>query len=123
MIEKHAKSFKNAFAGLVWALKSETNYKIHFFLSLVALFGGIFFHISYLEFLIIVTFIVLGLTVEMINTALEETTNAIDQSKREDIRIAKDVSAGAMLVFSIGAFAVACIIFIPKILLYLGFRV
>ncbi len=122
MIEKHAASFKNAFAGLMWAIKSELNYKTHLFLSLIAVLGGFFFHISYFEFLIIITFIVLGLTVEMINTALEETTDAIDQTKREDIRIAKDVSAGAMLVFSIGAFIVACIIFIPRILTFLNFK-
>lgn len=122
MIEKHTTSFKNAFAGLVWAIKSELNYKTHLALSLIALFGGFFFHIAYFEFLIIITFIVLGLTVEMINTALEEATNAIDKNKREDIRIAKDVSAAAMLVFSIGAFIIACIIFIPKILALLNFK-
>lgn len=123
MITKHIHSFKNALAGLVWAIKTETNYKIHLFLSLLAILGGLILRISYFEFLIILTFIVLGLTIEMINTALEETTNAIDKNKREDIRIAKDVSAGAMLIFSVGAFVIACIIFIPKIIFLFNFRI
>lgn len=116
MIRKHIVSFKNAFAGLWWVASTENNYKVHLFLSTISIIAGFLLHISYFEFLIILTFIVLGLTTEMINTALEETTNAIDQSKREDIRIAKDVSAAAMLVFSIGALIVASIIFVPKIL-------
>jgi len=120
MIKKHLDSFKNAYAGLWWAITTGNNYKIHLFLSALSIVGGIFFRISYFEFLIIATVIILGLTVEMINTALEETANAIDQVKREDIRIAKDVSAAAMLIFSLGAFIVACIIFVPKILLFLN---
>lgn len=119
---KHVYSFKNAFAGLVWAIKTEANYKIHLFLSLVAVLGGLILHISYFEFLIILTFIVLGLTIEMINTALEETTDAIDKNQREDIRIAKDVSAAAMLIFSLGALVVACVIFIPRLILFFNFK-
>lgn len=118
MINKQAVSFKNAIAGFVWAIKTEINYKLHLFLSTVAIVGGFIFKISYFEFLVILTLIVLGLTVEMINTALEETTNAIDQKQREDIRIAKDVSAAAMLTFSAGAFIIACVIFIPKMIVF-----
>lgn len=121
MIKKQTVSFKNAIEGFVWAIKTEINYKIHLFLSTVAIIGGFVFKISYFEFLIILTLIVLGLTVEMINTALEETTNAIDQKQREDIRIAKDVSAAAMLTFSGGAFIIACVIFLPKIIALIKF--
>ncbi len=56
-----------------------------------------------------------GLTIETINTAIEQTTDAIDLKWREDIRLAKDLSAAAMLIFAIGALVVAGIIFIPKI--------
>jgi len=119
MIRKHTVSFKNALRGLIWALSSQPNYKIHFFLSALAILGGVYFQISYNEFLTIITLIFIGLTIETINTAFEETNDAIDLKKREDIRLAKDVSAGAMLMFAIGAFIIACIIFIPKILLFL----
>lgn len=121
MIKKQISSFKNAFDGLRWAVKTQNNYKIHLFLSFLSILAGVLLRISYFEFLIIATFIILGLTVEMINTALEETTNTIDRNHREDIKIAKDVSAAAMLIFSLGAFIIASLIFIPKIWRWLNF--
>lgn len=115
------KAFSNAFAGLKWAVKTQPNFKIHFTLAFLSLAGGVFFRISYEEFLIILVFIFVGLVIEMLNTAIEKTNDAIDTSWREDIKLAKDLSAGAMLVFSIGAFLVALIIFGPRIYKFLGF--
>ncbi len=115
MIKRHTISVKNAFNGLTYSLKSQPNYKIHLVLSVLALIGGIVFHISYIEFLIIVIMISVGLTIETINTAIEQTTDAIDLKWREDIKLAKDLSAAAMLIFALGALVVAGIIFIPKI--------
>jgi diacylglycerol kinase len=119
-MKKHYLSFKNAFSGLVLAFKTQPNYKIHFALSAFALWGSWFFDLSYFEFLIVLLFIFLGLTIEMVNTAVEATCDAIDTNHREDIRIAKDVSAAAMLIFSIGAFIIGCIIFIPKIINFIS---
>lgn len=116
MIKRHTISFKNAFNGLKYAFLSQPNYKIHLFLSLIAVFGGIFFKISYNEFLIIISLIFIGFTIETTNTAIEETNDAIDKSLREDIRLAKDTSSAAMLIFAIGAFFISSIIFIPKII-------
>lgn len=120
-MKKHALSFKNAFRGLILAFKTQNNYRVHFFLSIIALLSGWYFNISYSEFLIIITFIFLGLTIEMVNTAVEATCDAIDQSHREDIRTAKDVAAAAMLIFSLGALVTASIIFIPKTVAVLSF--
>ena len=115
MIRQHHISVKNAFRGLIAALKSQPNYRVHLFLSAIALVGGFLLEISYNEFLIIITLIFVGLTIETVNTAIENTNNAIDIKWREDIRIAKDASAGAMLIFAIGALIIATIIFVPKI--------
>ncbi len=111
----YLQSFKNAFYGLVWAVRTQTNFKVHFSLAFLSILGGIVLKISYFEFLIILVFIFIGLMIEMLNTAIEKTNDAIDKRWREDIKLAKDLSAGAMLVFSMGAFLVACIIFLPRI--------
>jgi diacylglycerol kinase len=115
MFKKHTISFKNAFNGLVWSLKTQPNYRIHLFLSLISIIFGFYLKISYFEFLLIIFLITVGLVIETINTAIEETTDAIDTKIREDIKIAKDVSAAAMLVYAIGATVIALMIFIPKI--------
>jgi diacylglycerol kinase len=116
MLKKHTISFKNAFNGLVWSLKTQPNYRIHLSLSLASLGLGFWLKISYFEFLLIVFLITVGLVIETINTAIEEATDAIDTKIREDIRIAKDVSAAAMLIYAIGAIVIALMIFVPKII-------
>lgn len=122
MIKKHTISFKNAWHGLWWALSSQPNYRIHLLLSLLALIGGFLLQISYGEFLVILLLITLGFSIETINTAIEETTDAISSEKRLDIGLAKDVAAGAMLVFAIGSFVIALVIFIPKIVSVITFN-
>jgi diacylglycerol kinase len=119
MFKKHTISFKNAYNGLVWSLKTQPNYKIHLFLSLTAVIAGYPLKISYVEFLIIIFLITVGLVIETINTAIEEATDAIDTKRREDIKIAKDVSAAAMLIYAIGATVIALMIFLPKIIMKL----
>lgn len=122
MIRKHTISIMNAWNGLKWALSTQPNYRIHLFLSILSIAGGFFFRISYDEFLIIIMLITIGFTIETVNTAIEEASDAIDTKWREDIKITKDVSAGAMLAFAIGALIIASVIFIPKILLFVGLQ-
>lgn len=115
VIKKHSISIKYALDGTVWAFKSQANYRIHFLLSVVALAASYLLKISYFEFLVIFLLIFIGIMVEAINTAIELTTDAIDKEWRTDIKLAKDVSAAAMLIFSLGALIIAGIIFVPKI--------
>lgn len=121
-MEKHTISFKNAFNGLIWAFKTQPNYKIHFAISIFALLLGYSLHISYFEFLIILVLILIGIVIETLNTAIEATTDAINKEWREDIKVAKDLSAAAMLIFSAGSLLIACIIYIPKIINFVNFR-
>ena len=119
MFKKHTISLKNAFNGLVWSLKTQPNYRIHLSLSLLALALSYWLKISNSELLIIIFLITVGLVIETINTAIESATDAIDTKIREDIRITKDVSAAAMLIYAIGAIIIAIMIFLPKIIMKL----
>jgi diacylglycerol kinase len=118
MLRRHTISLKNAINGLSYAVRTQPNYRIHGILSLLAVSLGFILKISYFEFLLIITLIFIGLTIETINTSIETATDAIDLKWREDIKIAKDLAAAAMLVFSVGAFTIASIIFLPKILFF-----
>ena len=120
MIHRHTISFRHAYDGVIWAFKTQPNYRIHAALSLISVIAGNLLKISQMEFIIIILLITIGLTIEAINTGIEATTDAIDKNIREDIKIAKDVAAGAMLIFAIGATIIAYIIFVPKILVLLG---
>lgn len=116
MIRKHTISFKHAFDGLAVAFSTQPNYRVHLFLSLLSLGGGLYFHIKSEEFLIIGVLIIVGLVIETINTAIEETCDAIDETVRPDIKIAKDTAAAAMLIFAMGSAILAAFIFVPYII-------
>jgi diacylglycerol kinase len=70
---------------------------------------------------IILFTILLGLSGEMINTALESMTDLITTEWKAQAKIAKDVSAGMMLLIAMGAVLVALFIFVPYISLRTGF--
>ncbi len=116
MIRKHADSIGHALDGLVWALRTQHNYRAHFFLILLSVVAGFLLDIKYHEWLIILSLSMLGLIIETINTAIEKVGDAIDLNYNEHIKIAKDVSAAAMLIYSTGAAVGASMIFVPKLL-------
>lgn len=113
ILRKHTISFKNAFAGLAWAVQTQPNFRIHLVLSAIALGLSAYFRISRTEWAIIIFTIVLGLTAEFINTAIESMTDLITKEWRAEAKIAKDVAAGMMLTVAVGAVIVACFIFAP----------
>ena len=112
-LQKHHISFKNAFAGLAWAVASQPNFRVHLVLSALALLLGWFLGITNIEMVIIIFTILLGLTAELINTAIESVTDLVTREWREEAKIAKDVSAGMMLLVAVGAVGVAILIFAP----------
>lgn len=112
-LRKHRDSIKTAIAGLLWSVKTQPNFKIHLILSVLVLGLGWYLGISSVEMAILVFAIILGLSGEMINTALESMTDLITTEWREQAKIAKDVSAGMMLIVAIGAITVALLILGP----------
>lgn len=114
-LRKHTISFKNAFAGLWWAARTQPNFRVHLTLSALAILLGTILGITQVEWAIIIFTIVLGLTAELINTAIESMTDLITKEWREEAKIAKDVSAGMMFTVAIGAIFVALVIFWPYI--------
>lgn len=120
LLRKHTISFKNAFAGLWWAVRTQPNFRVHLLLSTIAVALGLFFDITQTEWAIIIFTIVLGLSAELINTAIESMTDLITKEWRQEAKIAKDVSAGMMLTVAFGAVGVALFIFWPYIQTLLG---
>jgi len=115
-IKRHTISFKSAFSGIFWAVKTQPNFIVHFTATAVVLILALIFGLTVLEITILVLAIVLVLTAEMINTAIEATTDLLSPQYSEAAKIAKDVSAGMVLVASVGAVVLAVLIFLPEIL-------
>jgi diacylglycerol kinase len=108
-------SFQNAWKGLRWVIHEHPNFRIHLILSSGALILAFLLGISRIELIILIFTILLGLSAEMINTAIESITDLVTREWRDEARIAKDVSAGMMFTIAIGAAAIGSMIFYPYV--------
>ncbi len=115
-MEKHTISFKNAFRGLGVAVTTQLNLKIHFVVATLVLATGLFLELNLTEWLIITLTIGMVIVAELINTAVEFGCNAITREHNEDIKHAKDISAGAVLFAATLSVIIGLLIFLPKIL-------
>lgn len=115
-LRRHHISFKNALAGLLWAFKTQPNFKVHFTLASIAILLGLYLGVSETEMAVLIMTIVFGFGAEMINTSIESMTDLITSEWRKEAKIAKDVSAGMMLLVAMGTVVLACFILLPKIL-------
>ena len=57
----------------------------------------------------------LVISLELVNTAIENVVDLVTMEKKPKAKIAKDVAAGAVLVSAIFSAIIGLIIFIPKI--------
>jgi len=109
------RSFKNAFRGIYIALKEERNLKIHLLITFLVLILAYYFNIEKLDFIIILTMIVIVISLELMNTAIERTMDLINPSSNEQVGKIKDIAAGSVLITALVAAVVGFIIFIPYI--------
>lgn len=110
-----AKSFANAYAGMAYSARTQRNVKIHLAAAALVLVASAIFRVSLMEFALLILCIVFVISVEMLNTALECAVDLVTTEYHPLAKMAKDVSAGAVFVASIGAAAVGGIIFVPKL--------
>jgi diacylglycerol kinase len=107
-------SFRFALNGIVSLLKYEHNSRIHLLAAVVAVFTGIFLKIDHYEWSLLAIVIGLVFLTELLNSSLESLADIIDPEWNDLIMKAKDYSAAAVLISSIIAIVVGCLIFIPK---------
>lgn len=109
-------SFKHAFEGIRVAIKSERNLQIHIVIMFLVIIFGIILKISVVEWFVCLLLFGGVISLEMINTAIETTVDLITMERNPNAKLAKDASAGAVLVMAIVSVIIGLIIFVPKIL-------
>lgn len=104
-------SFRFATAGLVYALRTQRNLRIHFVLAILVLLLALAVRLSRIELAVLALTIMLVLIAELFNTAVETAVDLFSPQYHELARIAKNVAAGAVMVSAIGAVAVGMLLF------------
>lgn len=115
-LRQRIKSFGYAFKGVSFLFATQPHAQIHAFAAFVVIVAGWYFHISAVEWCLVIICIMAVMAAEGINTALETLTDLVSPDFHLLAGRAKDVAAGAVLLLAIGAVIVGCIIFVPKIL-------
>jgi len=77
------KSVGYAFKGAVLLLKTEASIKIQFAIALIVTVAGFYFHISTIEWIVQLLAIGLVMSLEGVNTAIEEIANFIHPERHE----------------------------------------
>lgn len=118
---KHSIGFSHALDGLKYAVGSQPNFQIHLAISTVVLALMLVLPVSRTEVVMLLFCIMLGLVVELVNTAIESVVDLVTDEWHQSAKIAKDVAAGTMLLTAVGTSLIGMILLLPHLLNYLGF--
>ncbi|NMB40973.1 MAG: diacylglycerol kinase family protein [Firmicutes bacterium] len=113
--KKLIQGFKDAFHGIISALRSERNLRIHLVGAATAIAASFYFKVESHEILFVITAIFLVFIAEMFNTAVEAVVDLKTKEFHPLARIAKNVAAGAVLCAALYALVVAYFVFAQRL--------
>lgn len=88
-MKKIIKSFKYAIEGIIQGIKDEQNMKIHIFIMALVIIFGIMLKISEIEWMVCIILFALVISLELVNTAIENIVDLITLEKKEKAKKSK----------------------------------
>ena len=110
---------KYSLQGLAYCFKNESSFLIVAIFGCLIIILGIYFDISFLQWVISFGSLALIMITELLNTAIEATVDMVTKEYNEYAKIAKDCGSAATGLMSILATIVNAIIFIPYIMKFI----
>jgi diacylglycerol kinase len=112
---KFIASFRYAFRGLWYALRTQRNVRVHVLIGTLAVLLGIILRISAVEFAMIFVAITSVFIAEMFNTVIELCIDLASPDYHPLAKVAKDVAAGAVLLSAMLAVVIGLFVFGPRL--------
>ncbi len=109
---KELKRFRYALEGILNAIKTESHLRFHIVASFYVILFAYLGAFNCTQWCILFLTVAGVLVLELINTAVEEVCNLYTREYNKLVKRIKDIAAGAVLILSIGAVAVAFSLFI-----------
>jgi diacylglycerol kinase len=106
---------RHALNGIIWFFIAERNGKIQAIVMLLSLLLSFIFKISVTEWCLVLLCNAIVISLEVVNTAIEQLCNEVYPGYNENIKFIKDASAGAVLISSVFSIVIAALIFVPKL--------
>src|SRR3712207_5042571 len=88
---------------MIYAVRTQRNMRFHVVVAVVVLVASLLVGVRKLELAVLVLTILLVFVTELFNTAMEFVVDLATREYHPLAKLAKDVSAGAVLVSSVGA--------------------
>lgn len=104
-----------AINGLRYGLRTQRNLKIQAVCTVLAIAISLWLGMSATEWAILILILAGVMAGEMLNTALEATLDLISREQNPQIGLAKDVAAGAVLVWAMASLLIALCLWGPKL--------
>lgn len=109
-------SFQCAFAGIWYTVRTQRNAQIHVTIALFILILGLWLRLTLTEWAILALTTGFVFVAEMINTVAETAMDYATTDFHPQVKIVKDVAAGAVLTAAITAVIVGLLILGPPLL-------
>ena len=114
--KKRKSAFGYAWNGVRTLFRKEAHAKIHLLAAVTVIVAGLIFGLDRMEWCIIMLCIGGVFMAEGFNTAIERLCDKVSPERNPLIKDAKDIAAGAVLLFVIAVVIIGILIFIPKII-------
>jgi diacylglycerol kinase len=108
-------SFRNAFTGWKYVLRTQRNAWIHAAISLVVIIMALWLRLPARDWALLIFAFALVWVAEAINTALEAVVNLASPQSHPLAKIGKDVSAGAVLIAACAAILIGLLVLGPPL--------
>jgi len=113
-------SFRHAFAGWWYVLRSQRNAWIHAVASVAVIALGVWLRLERLAWAILVLTIALVWVAEFVNTAFEALVDLLSPDVHPLAKVCKDVAAAAVLIAALAAVVIGLVILGPPLWLRLS---
>lgn len=109
-------SFRYAWEGLSYAIKTQRNMRIHIIIGVIAIFLAFLLKFSYIELAILSMSIIFVVVCEIINTSIELSLDFLNgKSHHPSVKMVKDIAASGVLLAAINAVIVGAILFLKHL--------
>jgi len=114
-IRSRIRSFRHAFAGWWYVIRTQQNAWIHALASVLVFLVSIWLQLNRLEWALIIVAVAMVWTAEFFNTALEVIVDLATREQHPLAKVSKDVGAAAVLIASLNAAVIGVIVLFPPL--------
>ncbi|MUV07376.1 diacylglycerol kinase family protein [Planococcaceae bacterium Storch 2/2-2] len=113
-VKKRMAAFRYAWEGIIHGLQTERHMQYHALSALVVVGAGWWTGLTVTEWCLVILLIGGMFAFELMNAAVERVVDLVTDEYALLAKRAKDVAAGAVLVYAMTSAVIGCFIFLPK---------